>query len=418
MDDGPIIARKVTLYVDAGAYSRHSPYGTTKAAAHMPGPVHDPERLGRRPLRLHQPHAVERDARLRRHDRRLRARDRRWTGSRARSSIDPLQLRLSNAYRDGDMKAHRKRAEGTALIEVIQRAAELVGHELPEEYRAMSSTEERLHGQLRGRGYAAVNYPTGMNLGGDPSQALIHSTTTGTFVVTLSSVDLGQGIKTIAAQCAAETLGLPYRERARRHRRHRHRPALHGHVRQPRHPPRRQRRDHGRARGARGDAAGRRRGARGRRGRPRDRRHGLHQAQGLRGEEDPHRRPGARRALQARPHDLRPRHLPQGEVRAGARDGRDGPGLLPGARLHGRRGRGRRRDRRGRGARDVQRLRDRPRAQPGDGDAADRGRRLDGHVARAVRDDRALLPRARPRADRLQRVPDARARPTTRRCRA
>jgi CO/xanthine dehydrogenase Mo-binding subunit len=63
---------------------------------------------------------------------------------------------------------------------------------------------------LRGRGYAAVNYPTGMNLGGDPSQALIHSTTTGTFVVTLSSVDLGQGLKTIAAQCAAETLGLPF----------------------------------------------------------------------------------------------------------------------------------------------------------------------------------------------------------------
>src|ERR671912_867331 len=64
--------------------------------------------------------------------------------------------------------------------------------------------------KLRGRGYAAVNYPTGMNLGGDPSQALIHSTTTGSFVVTLSSVDLGQGIKTIAAQCAAETLGLPF----------------------------------------------------------------------------------------------------------------------------------------------------------------------------------------------------------------
>ena len=57
--------------------------------------------------------------------------------------LDPLQLRLKNAYRDGDMKAHRKRAEGTALIEVIQRAAELVGHELPEEYKAMSSAEAR-----------------------------------------------------------------------------------------------------------------------------------------------------------------------------------------------------------------------------------------------------------------------------------
>jgi len=63
--------------------------------------------------------------------------------------------------------------------------------------------------KLRGRGYAAVNYPTGMNLGGDPSQALIHSTTTGTFVVTLASTDLGQGLKTVISQIAAETLGLP-----------------------------------------------------------------------------------------------------------------------------------------------------------------------------------------------------------------
>lgn len=63
--------------------------------------------------------------------------------------------------------------------------------------------------KFRGRGFAAVNYPTGMNLGGDPSQALIHATTTGSFVITLSSVDLGQGLKTVVAQCAAETLGLP-----------------------------------------------------------------------------------------------------------------------------------------------------------------------------------------------------------------
>src|SRR6186713_1070518 len=63
---------------------------------------------------------------------------------------------------------------------------------------------------LKGRGVAAVNYPTGMNLGGDPSQALIHATTTGSFVVTLSSVDLGQGLKTVIAQIAAETLGIPY----------------------------------------------------------------------------------------------------------------------------------------------------------------------------------------------------------------
>ncbi len=61
-----------------------------------------------------------------------------------------------------------------------------------------------------GRGIAAVNYPTGMNLGGDPTQALIHATANGNFVVTLGSADLGQGLKTVVAQIAAETLGVPY----------------------------------------------------------------------------------------------------------------------------------------------------------------------------------------------------------------
>jgi CO/xanthine dehydrogenase Mo-binding subunit len=56
---------------------------------------------------------------------------------------------------------------------------------------------------------AAVNYPTGMNLGGDPSQALIHATTTGTFVISLSSADLGQGLKTVLAQIGADALGVP-----------------------------------------------------------------------------------------------------------------------------------------------------------------------------------------------------------------
>src|ERR671915_481660 len=62
---------------------------------------------------------------------------------------------------------------------------------------------------LRGQGIAAVNYPTGMNLGGDPTQALVHATTVGNFVITLSSVDLGQGLKTVLAQIGAEALGVP-----------------------------------------------------------------------------------------------------------------------------------------------------------------------------------------------------------------
>jgi CO/xanthine dehydrogenase Mo-binding subunit len=142
MSDGRIVARQVRLYVDAGAYSRHSPYGTTKAAAHMPGPYSIPNvhvdahcvYTNRTPSSAMRGFGVTiGDFALESQmDRIARELD-----------MDPLQLRLINAYRDGDLKAHRKVAEGTALIEVIQRAAELSGHELPAEYRQMSSTEGR-----------------------------------------------------------------------------------------------------------------------------------------------------------------------------------------------------------------------------------------------------------------------------------
>ena len=61
----------------------------------------------------------------------------------------------------------------------------------------------------RGKGMASINYPIGMNLGGDPSQALVHSNPTGKFTVALSAIDLGQGMKSVTRQIAAETLGVP-----------------------------------------------------------------------------------------------------------------------------------------------------------------------------------------------------------------
>ena len=63
--------------------------------------------------------------------------------------------------------------------------------------------------KLRGRGMASINYPIGMNLGGDPSQALVHSNPSGKFTVSLSSIDLGQGMKSVTRQICAETLGVP-----------------------------------------------------------------------------------------------------------------------------------------------------------------------------------------------------------------
>ena len=140
--DGTIVARQVVDYIDAGAYSRHTPYGTTKAAAHFPGPYTIPHvwidchcvYTNRTPSSAMRGFGVTIgdfaiESQMDRVAREL--------------GMDPLEFRLRNAYRDGDMKAHRKVAEGTALIEVMQKAASLVGHDQPAEYHSMSSVEGR-----------------------------------------------------------------------------------------------------------------------------------------------------------------------------------------------------------------------------------------------------------------------------------
>jgi CO/xanthine dehydrogenase Mo-binding subunit len=138
MKDGRIVARQIRLYVDAGAYSRHSPYGTTKAAAHMPGPYTIPNvqvdchcvYTNRTPSSAMRGFGVtigdlalevqmDKLARL--------------------IGMDPMEFRILNAYRDGDMKAHGEEAHGTALVETVQAAAKLANWPLPDKAKAATS---------------------------------------------------------------------------------------------------------------------------------------------------------------------------------------------------------------------------------------------------------------------------------------
>lgn len=138
MKDGRLVARKVTGYTDAGAYSRHSPYGAQKGAAHYPGPYTVPNvwidtycvYTNRTPSSAMRGFGVtiadfalevqmDKLARL--------------------IGMDPLEFRFINAYRDGDMKAHRQPTEGAALIECMQEAARASNWPVAEKFFAMSS---------------------------------------------------------------------------------------------------------------------------------------------------------------------------------------------------------------------------------------------------------------------------------------
>ena len=61
-----------------------------------------------------------------------------------------------------------------------------------------------------GRGISAIEYPTGMNQNGDPSQAWIKLKPDGRVDVFAGTVDIGQGSKTVHTQIVADALGVPF----------------------------------------------------------------------------------------------------------------------------------------------------------------------------------------------------------------
>jgi CO/xanthine dehydrogenase Mo-binding subunit len=136
--DGHIIARKVTSYADSGAYSRQTPYALTKHAANAAGPYAIPNvsidaycvYTNRQPTSAMRGFGVTMAS---------FALEVQMDKIAEKVGVDPWTIRFINAYHNGDMKPHRKLAEDATLIETMQAAATLVGHELPEAFTSMTS---------------------------------------------------------------------------------------------------------------------------------------------------------------------------------------------------------------------------------------------------------------------------------------
>jgi hypothetical protein len=138
MRDGRIVARKVTSYFDAGAYTRLSSYGAVKCIAHIPGPYTIPN--------VHAdaycvftnrtPATAMRGFGITGVDFSLEVQMDKLAH---KVGMDPMEFRILNAYRDGDMKAHRREAHNCALVECVQVAAEKANWPIRDEFRRMNS---------------------------------------------------------------------------------------------------------------------------------------------------------------------------------------------------------------------------------------------------------------------------------------
>lgn len=122
MNDGRITAREFTGFFDSGAYIRLSSYAITKCTGHIPGPYTIPNVASniycvvtnRTPATAMRGFGITAcDFAIECHMDRVAE----------TVGMNPIELRILNAYRDGDMKAHRRPAKNTALIECCQVAA-------------------------------------------------------------------------------------------------------------------------------------------------------------------------------------------------------------------------------------------------------------------------------------------------------
>lgn len=140
MNDGRIIARQFTGFFDCGAYTRLSSYAIIKGTGHLPGPYSIPNVASnvycvftnRTPATAMRGFGITGvDFSIECHMDKVAE----------TVQMNPIELRILNAYRDGDMKAHRRLAKNTALIECCQVAASKAAWPISAEAAAQSSLQ-------------------------------------------------------------------------------------------------------------------------------------------------------------------------------------------------------------------------------------------------------------------------------------
>ncbi|MEM1299024.1 MAG: molybdopterin cofactor-binding domain-containing protein [Pseudomonadota bacterium] len=124
--DGRILARQFTGFFDAGAYTRLTSYGVQKCNGHLPGPDTIPNVASNAycVYTNRTPSTAMRGFGITGVDFAIECQMDRVAEA---VGMDPIELRILNAYRDGDMKAHRRVAKNCALIESCQVVAAKAG---------------------------------------------------------------------------------------------------------------------------------------------------------------------------------------------------------------------------------------------------------------------------------------------------
>ena len=200
---GRLLACQAEIFGDSGAYASYGPAVCARAAVHASGPYRVPN--------------VEAHCRL-------VYTNNAWCGAMrgfgvpqvafahegqmdelaARLGIDPLEMRIQNALRPGDLTATGQRLTKSAGL--VQCLEALRPHYQQWRAQAAASPDGPWR---RGVGLGAMFYGIGNTAMSNPASANLEIDQEGVLLLRTGAAELGQGSDTVRCQIAAETLGWP-----------------------------------------------------------------------------------------------------------------------------------------------------------------------------------------------------------------
>ncbi|MEW6661094.1 MAG: xanthine dehydrogenase family protein molybdopterin-binding subunit [Bacillota bacterium] len=194
MRDGRLIAQAAELFWDAGAYCEYGVNIVRAAAYSSAGPYYIPY-LKTDSYCIYTNHPAGGPFRGFGMGELHWALDQQLDQIAHRLGLDPVEIRLINAARDGTTTATGEVLKDIGLAECIKSAAKKIGWDEPKK-------------PLTGKGIACMVKAPAMP-GNAASSAVIKLNEDGSANLLITATEIGQGAETVLAQIAAHELGLP-----------------------------------------------------------------------------------------------------------------------------------------------------------------------------------------------------------------
>lgn len=200
--DGTITAWDLRMIMDTGAYADHGPSIAGLCAFHSRGPYRIPN-VHIEVSAVYTNQSISGAFRGYGNPQAAYAVESQMDAIARKLEIDPIELRRKNAMVPGDPMVNGQCYPDVCLRETLDQASSAISWS----QSGPNSVDVVCRpGKKRGFGVACGSHPTG----GMGSSAVIKMMSDGTIQVLTGIIEIGPGEYTVAAQIAAETIGVPY----------------------------------------------------------------------------------------------------------------------------------------------------------------------------------------------------------------